>query len=461
MPNANYTSGNGQNNFSYNNDFRWKTTGLSADSVQIRTSGVMTAGGFAIRLGYSISGVNDTGQVFVKTNAPATTMNGGHTCVNTSNGTTTTNNCNNNNGNNRKYIARGNQGNGDQFFLLVEGNYSITRLISNSGNRMIFHEPLVYAANANSTVGQRLENPLYYAAKYGSFNDTDGDLTPRFDNSLTDRREWDTRNVDGQDVPDGIPDNFFPISNPARLSSSLSQIFEIIAARISSGTAAAVVANSSTGLGSVYQAYYHPQYTDASGNTTVWGGVLHSMFIDDSGRFREDNGTRGKLDDPNTDYVVHIEYDTFASPPRTRFQRYTQSGSGVGAILTPFGDKQNLEELNSIWNARDVLANISQSDLLIQRTTAGGVFNEDAAQKRYIFTYLDSISAGTQGIVDPGEVLPFTHENFDSSNPLNGNNALYLGMNNQAETAKLVKYIRGQDQSDWRSRLVAGAPSWW
>lgn len=451
-PNANYTGGTGQTNFTYNNDFKWKTTGLSADSVQMRASGVMTAGGYAIRLGYSISGVGDTGTVSRKTNTPSDAMNGGTKTINDG-GT--------------KYIARGNQGNGDQFFLLVQGNYSITRLISNSGNRMIYHEPLVYTANANSTVGKRLENPLYYAAKYGSFNDTDADLTPRFGNSLTDRREWDTRNVDGQDIPDGIPDNFFPISNPARLSSSLSQIFEIIAARISSGTAAAVVANSSTGLGSVYQAYYHPQYTDTSGNTAVWGGVLHSMFIDDSGRFREDNGTPGKLDDPNTDYVVHIEYDTFASPPRTRFQRYTQSGSGVGAILTPLGDKQDLEELNSIWNARDVLANISQSDLLIQRTTAGGVFNEDAAAKRYIFTYLDSISAGTQGIVDAGEVLPFTHENFDASNPLNGNNFRYLGMNNPAETAKLVKYIRGQDQSDWRSRLVdipgdgTSAPKYW
>jgi hypothetical protein len=84
--------------------------------------------------------------------------------------------------------------------------------------------------------------------------------------NANDTREWDARSIDGTELPDGIPDNFFPITNPNQLGTSLTHVFRVISARISSGTAAAVVANSSTGLGAVYQAYYHPSYTDPNGH---------------------------------------------------------------------------------------------------------------------------------------------------------------------------------------------------
>ncbi|MES2604462.1 MAG: hypothetical protein V4603_05955, partial [Pseudomonadota bacterium] len=417
-------------------DFAWKTTGLNANSIQIRTSGALAAAGNAIKVGFSISGVASGGNVSRITNTPAAAMNSG---------TTTSGS---------KYIARGAQGNGEQYFLLIQGGNTIRRLVENSGNAMIFHEPLVYAADSTVTAGQVLKNPLWFAAKYGSFNDIDKDGTPKYLNSTTDRREWDTRNVNGVETPDGIPDNFFPITNPSQLSDNLSQVFEIITSRISSGTAAAVVANSSTGLGAVYQAYYHPQYTDAGGTTITWGGVLHSMFIDASGRFREDNGTPGKLDGPNVDYVVDIFYDKTVNPNRTRFQRYTQSGSGQSATLATSGTRADLSELGSIWNARDVLANISQTNLLTQRSInpVNGEYSQDAATRRYMFTYVDSPTAGTAGAVDSTEVVDFTDSNFDNSN--GNNNYRYLGLAAPGDSAKLVKYIRGQDQTGWRSRLV-------
>jgi len=440
VANANYTNGTGQTNFTYNNDFRWKTSGLSPDSIQFRVSSPLAAAGNAISLGYSISGVQNQGAISLKTNTPTAAMNSGATTTGS--------------GGSTKFIARGTRGNGEQMFLLRQGGYTISRLVNNSGNRIIYHEPIVYTADSNVTAGKILPSPLYLTAKYGSFNDIDRDGTPHFEGSSSDSREWDTRDVDGVETPDGIPDNFFPITNPAQLSTSLSQIFEIIASRISSGTAAAVVANSSTGLGSVYQAYYHPLYQDDNNASITWGGVLHSMFIDDSGRFREDNGVIGRLDDPNTDYVVDIQYDTSVSPNRTRFQRYTQTGSGVGAILTPFGPKEDLEEIGSIWNARDVLAGISQADLLLQRTVGAGTgeYDQNASTRRYLFTYLDSISTGTPGVVDAGEVVDFVHGNFDSGNGTD--NYRYLGLSNPADAANLVKYIRGQDQTGWRSRLV-------
>src|SRR5690606_4375495 len=193
-----------------------------------------------------------------------------------------------------------------------------------SGNRIIYHEPLVYTADPDVVAGRLLPNPMLLAAKYGSFNDIDGDGTPLYNNDRLDTREWDGIDVNGNEVPDGLPDTFFPVSNPGQLATNLSQVFEVITSRISSGRAAAVLAHCSTGLCSVSHAHCLPQYIDDNGVTFNWGGVLHATFSDESGRFREDNGTPGRLDGTGVDYVVDIFFDETVNPNRTRFQRYTQ-----------------------------------------------------------------------------------------------------------------------------------------
>lgn len=437
VANANYTAGTGQTNFAYS-DFAWKTgAGITADTIQFRTSVPLAASGVAMKMGISISGVQTAAsEVSVVTNAPTAVMAAG---------TTTTGS-----NPNVKFIARGTPTNGEQYYLLKEGNYTIKRLGTNADNRIIYHAPIAYTATSTVTAGKVLKNPLYFTAKYGSFNDVDQDGTPRYNNSTTDNREWDVRNIAGQEVPDGIPDNFFPITNPNELNSSLNQIFKIIASRVSSGTAAAVVANSSTGLGSVYQAYYHPEYTDANDVKITWGGVLHSIFFDDSGRFREDNGVKGKLENTNTDYVVDFFYDTSVTPNRTRYKRYVQTGNVLNPVSEPVRD---LEEFGSVWNARNVLADISQTNIVQQRgiDATSKSYAEDAGNKRYIFTYLDRLSSGTKGVVDQTEVVDFTSANF---NPASNDNYRYLGLANSADATKLVDYIRGKDAAGWRSRLV-------
>lgn len=430
VDNAAYGSG-----YSYS-DFDWETSGITDDTLQIRTSGVLTAAGFALRFGYTLSGVQDGSNVSLITNTPNSAMDSGST---TSGG---------------KYIARGTLGNGAQTFLLVQGGYQIRRLVSDSGNRIIYHEPAVYTATDSVTTGELLENPLWYTAKYGSFNDIDGDGTPLYNGSSADTREWDTRDTLGNEGADGIPDNFYPVKDPSELISSLGRIFEDLSERISSGTAAAVVTNSSSGLGAVYQAYYHPQYSDDDNNTITWGGVLHSIFIDESGRFREDNGVKGQLEDTDTDYVVDIFFDETVTPNRTRFQRYSQTidvDTGE-SVLVPVGGSTDLENFGSIWNARNQLADISQADLATQRTTFAGTFTEDAGDKRYIFTWLDSIVSGTSGEVDSGEIVDFTAATFNPG--LFTNNYRYLGISDSSIAEDLVDYVRGVDQPSrgWRSR---------
>lgn len=76
--------------------------------------------------------------------------------------------------------------------------------------------PQVLKFRAGSGGAKQLENPLFYAAKFGSFKDADND-------NLPDAGEWDMQQP-------GKPDAFFPVRDPARLKSELRKVFEAIIA---------------------------------------------------------------------------------------------------------------------------------------------------------------------------------------------------------------------------------------
>jgi type IV pilus assembly protein PilY1 len=76
------------------------------------------------------------------------------------------------------------------------------------------------AASGTASQTRTLENPLWYAAKYGGFNDSNGNGIPDL------QSEWDAFNAKGDEVPDGIPDKYFPVSDPSQLGDSLSRLLE-------------------------------------------------------------------------------------------------------------------------------------------------------------------------------------------------------------------------------------------
>lgn len=107
-----------------------------------------------------------------------------------------------------------------------------------------------------ASAAQLLENPLWYAAKYA-------------------RSDWDTENNStGAAGADGIPDNFFKVTNPAGLSAALGRVFEKAAAADASASA---IATNSTRLDTdthVYQALFH---------TPGWYGELRAVPLDSNG----------------------------------------------------------------------------------------------------------------------------------------------------------------------------------
>jgi Tfp pilus tip-associated adhesin PilY1 len=130
-----------------------------------------------------------------------------------------------------------------------------------------------------------LEDPLWYAAKYGGFSDSNNNNLP----DLT--SEWDSEiNSTGESGSDGIPDNYFYATDPRELEDALTRVLDAILDRTSSGTSAAVVSSNIEGEGALYQAYYEPSRSSSTDGTVEasWFGTVNALWLDSDGNTRQD-----------------------------------------------------------------------------------------------------------------------------------------------------------------------------
>lgn len=121
----------------------------------------------------------------------------------------------------------------------------------------------------NATASLIKNLPLWYAAKWGGFIDTN-------DNQIPDLQgEWDR---DG----DGKPDSFFLVTNAGKLKEQLSETFEEIIKRTSSASAVAVNSGSLIAGSRIYQARF---------NSGDWTGELRAVSVDpQTGAIEANNG---------------------------------------------------------------------------------------------------------------------------------------------------------------------------
>ncbi|MDD1620552.1 MAG: hypothetical protein LUQ11_03645, partial [Methylococcaceae bacterium] len=131
-----------------------------------------------------------------------------------------------------------------------------------------------------SSSASSLQQPLFYAAKWGGFNDTDKDNKP----NLT--PEWDViNNTTGLAGTDGIPDRYFAATNPKELATSLGKALADVIQ--TSSSSASVAANSSSlNINSViYQAKFNTN--DWTGQLLAYpivNGAIASTFTWDAGK---------------------------------------------------------------------------------------------------------------------------------------------------------------------------------
>ncbi|RLB12320.1 MAG: hypothetical protein DRG39_02200 [Deltaproteobacteria bacterium] len=105
-----------------------------------------------------------------------------------------------------------------------------------------------------------LKNPLWYAAKWGGFEDLNNNNEP----DLT--TEWDK---DG----DGVPDNYFFVTNPLKLYEQLDKVFKAVLNRSGSAGAVATVTQEVLGEDIVIRGAF-TTYEPTDPSTYVWKGHL-------------------------------------------------------------------------------------------------------------------------------------------------------------------------------------------
>lgn len=319
--------------------------------------------------------------------------------------------------------------------------------------------------NANPLVGN--VNMLWLAAKYGGFIDLDENDNPNNNADYANTNiEWDRYDDNGNETPDGEPDNYVLASSPEKLRDGLLRHFGNINQQLSAGAAAAVISNTTDRIGLQIQALYLPETVveqDSSDRSVRWVGYLYALFRDDQGRLREDgNGTaeaNGVLDDVATDPVVVMVAQDLGTQKVTRLFR---------CVTEPCNDvlqftEHDLSELRPVWRADQQLRDLNNTGIENQRDYEDA-FDTSDGQSRHILTWL-----GTGTTVDPDDFVPFITSNFQ------GNDRYWLNMEddsdntgddvaNQADADNLVNFIRGKDSTNittinTRARAPSGDPA--
>jgi len=287
---------------------------------------------------------------------------------------------------------------------------------------------------------QKQENQLWLTAKYGGFEDLNGDGDP---NNGTPRARTDEWDADG----DGDPDAYTLASQPANLIKGLRTALNEVAESVNASSAVGAVSNTITGQSLLVQALYKPKHTSQNGDVVEWTGVVHALFLDEFGRFREDKpiGNTFKGDGRITDKDPVIK---FVSSPSgdTSVSRFRARGNFTES--TPYESGVSLEKLNTVWNVRDELATLT--DLKNNRVYSEEIGPGDD-KGRYIFTFIDKDG---DDIVSNGESTAFTADLFEPNTPTGAINAPFLGLplNQIDDTPDVVNYIRGVDQFGYRKR---------
>jgi type IV pilus assembly protein PilY1 len=374
------------------------------------------------------------------------------------------------------YAITGTNDDGTKRLVLRPGGQDGSLLTSQASIPSSWYKPKVIKYTLGTGGARQLENPLYYAAKYGGFTTAvaaDGNVINRpCDKSTIPQcsiSNWDSLdNNTGQplDGGDTLPDTFFPVRNPAQLGERLADVFNKILTRSGSGTSAAVVSNSASGEGLTYQALYQAQQQNKTGSEKIiWTGALNALWTDADGRLREGGYEIDGI--PTLGNYTQNPIVMFCTTTQgdSRFLTFTNVNDVPSMIPSSACTGSSLDQLKAVWAAHTLLASPSYQ-VQSQRSynTAAG-----PTAGRYIFTWVD---ANHDGKVGTGEQKPFIWgsggiEGAGACNDATQVTGNYRFLNTcSADGAhSLVNWIRGEDYTgsdnkpdiNWRSRTLGGS----
>jgi type IV pilus assembly protein PilY1 len=292
-----------------------------------------------------------------------------------------------------------------------------------------------YAVNAmGGQVGSAL---LASASKYGGFEDRNNngsaDLTGQSctypaGSSLgtgtgTSSAEWDADQ-------NCVPDTFFDASEGGDLEAQINLAISSILKKSASGTSISVLASSSTGEGSIYQAFFYPSSFEGT-REIKWTGFVQGLFVDTYGNLREDRGGSGGSPDGRLVYtddnIVQTRLD--AATGDVKVDRFVDAdGDGRADSTTPY-ESVGLREMQGIWEAGKKLA-----------------LRDISSQPRNLITWVD---LDNDGVVDSGEQMAFSTANASTLAPYLRANATgtYTATN-------IIDFVHGNQISGMRDRQL-------
>ena len=277
---------------------------------------------------------------------------------------------------------------------------------------------------------------LQSLSKYGGFenkNGNDAGTDPNKYPSPDQVNEWDLN-------ADNVPDTYFEGDDGAIIGAKLIEAIKSMIAKVSSGTAASILANSEGSGANLLQAIFYPNKIFDAQTEANWTGELHNLwyYIDpfvSNSTVREDtdyvSGNTHYLN-LTSDYVVNYYFDGTATAVNLSMDA-DANGSGETSISTGVSP----DAVKSIWRAGRNLWAMNAGDRKIY--TACSI--KDA-------TCLACLgAAGCPGGVTDSGMMAFTTAN----KAVVGN---YLQAADAATAETIIDYVRGVDVDNYRKRTV-------
>ncbi len=265
---------------------------------------------------------------------------------------------------------------------------------------------------------------LKEAAKYGGFNDMDEPGTAGY--LVPDQpKEYNTAGISG-----GDPDNFYEANEGDVLETNITQAMSDILAKVASGTAASILSNSEGSGANLLQAVFYPNKVFKNGTVANWTGEMQNLwyYVDP---FLSNSSIREDSDYTSGDHVLNLKSDYLARfyfNNSETLAELKQDTNGDGAGETVVGTDINPDDVKSIWRA-------------------GKLLWARPATARTVHTSIDGLSL----------LSPATDSMGGFASATSRATALmpYLQAADLDESKKLIDYIRGADQTGYRSRTVS------
>ncbi len=286
------------------------------------------------------------------------------------------------------------------------------------------------------------------AAKYGGFQDLNGDNAIALSGTQTctypatsnlgsgtssSNPEWDSN-------ADCVPDTFFDASDGGGLQAQINNAINAILKQAASGTSISVLASSSSGDGSIYQAFFYPMTPGQNNNNVSWLGYLQGLWVDSFGNLREDLGGPGGTGDGRQvykdDYIVQTRLDPISNTVLADlFQDLNEDGKPD--TTAPF-QTVNLPQVQGIWEAGKQLT-----------------LRDLSGDPRNLITWVDK---NNDGIVTSDEQIAFSTANASTLRPY-----LRASSSGTYTAANIISFLQGNQITNMRDRrvLVNGSYQTW